>query len=126
MSEASISDTPRASAHGMPDPGHRWFRVPTADAHGHPLHHADDPVTEWLLEQSQLDATEFALLFAIHQLNARLPRSPWIGRTRLCRSAGLNQVSLTRVLNELRQRGLVGMSRHPRDPTRACYRLIIG
>ncbi len=126
MSEPSTSESPRAPAHGALRAGHPWFRAPTADAQGHPLHDADDPVTAWLLEQPQLDAAEFAVLFAIHQFNARRPRSPWIRRTRLCRSAGLDQVSLTRVLTALRQMGLVGMSRHPRDATRARYLLTIG
>ena len=126
MSEPSSSDSPHGPAREAPNAGHAWFRAPTADAEGHPLHAADDPFTEWLLEQAQLDATEFAVLFAVHQLNARRPRCRWIRRTQLCRSAGLDQASLTKVLTGLRQKGLVGMSRHPRDPTRACYLLIVG
>jgi len=121
MSVTLRSISSHAPVHG-PHPARHV--APTA-AHGQPLHDPEDAITEWLLEQPQLDANGFAVLFAIHQLNARRGRSAWIRRSDLCRSSGLNQVSLTRVLTDLRHQGLVGMSRHPSDSSRACYMLIV-
>jgi len=121
MSDTVRSISPRACA-GAPHPPPQRS---AAQSRAHSLHNAYDPVTEWLLEQPQLDATEFAVLFAVHQLNARWRRSAWIRRGDLCRSSGLSQVPLTRVLSDLRQKGLVGMSRHPTDSSRACYMLIV-
>jgi DNA-binding MarR family transcriptional regulator len=97
-----------------------------ADARSHPFHDTDDPVTEWLLDHPHINATEFAVLFAIHKLNSRRRRSGGIRRIELCRTSGLGQVSLTRVLTALRHKGLVGMSRHPVDSTRARYLLLVG
>ena len=118
MSESSPSHSSKAHKTSG-----RWHAAQTTNAH--PVHADDDPVTEWLLEQRHIDDTEFAVLFAIHQLNARRPRSAWIRRTHLCRSSGLDPVSLARTVNELREKGLVGMSRHPVDSTRASYVLFI-
>lgn len=121
-----MSDTVRSISSDAPvraphQPGHA---APAARAR--PLQDADDPVTEWLLEQPRLEATEFAVLFAIHKFNARGRGSAWIRRTHLCRSSGLDQPTLTKVLTDLRHKGLVGMSRHPVDSSRARYLLIVG
>lgn len=123
-----MSDTLRSISSDVPvrAPHQPWHAAPTAEAHACPLHGADDPVTEWLLAQSHLDATEFAVLFAIHKFNTRRRGSSWIRRTHLCRGSGLDQPSLTRVLADLRHKGLVGTSRHPVDSARARYLLIIG
>ena len=123
MSEPSNSHSPHAPVHQA---GHPWHPAPMAGARGHALHDPHDPVTEWLLEQPHIDATEFAVLFAIHKLNARYRRTAWIRRIDLCRSSGLNQVSLTRVLNDLLHKGLIGLSRHPVDSSRARYLLVAG
>lgn len=125
MSEPSSFDSFRATRHGTPMATHPRHAAQAANVQDHPGRADDDPVTEWLLEQRHIDDREFAVLFAIHKHNAWRSRSAWIRRIELCRSSGLSQVSLTRVLNELRQRGLVGLSRHPVDSCRARYMLMI-
>jgi len=125
MSDSPISQLPDASAHGPRNAGHPWHAARAANTPGHGLHDPSDPVTEWLLEQPHIDATDFAVLYAIHSLNGRQCGCAWIRRTELCRSSGLSQVALTRALNDLRQRGLVGMSRHAVDSSRSRYLLFV-
>lgn len=123
MAETSSTNTPRSPA---PSAIHPWRAAPIADARDPSPGTGDDPVTDWLLEQQHLDDLEFAVLFAIHKHNGRHGGFGWIRRTDLCRSTGLDQPSLTRVLDRLRYDGWVGMSRHPVDSGRARYLLIVG
>lgn len=83
-----------------------------------------DPVTDWLLEQDDLDTAEFTLLFGIHKLRSRPGRAGWIDHGELCRSTGLGIAELGGVLRRLRRRGLLGMARHPVRTGRARYLLI--
>ena len=126
MSDTSSSRPPRDPAHEAGAAGRPWHPHRVAGVQGPAIHRGDDPVTEWLLEHPRIDAAEFRVLFAIHKLNSRPRRSGWIRRTHLCRSSGLSQVRLTRVLNDLRDKGLVGISRHRVDSSRARYVLIVG
>ncbi|MDZ7828951.1 MAG: MarR family winged helix-turn-helix transcriptional regulator [Halofilum sp. (in: g-proteobacteria)] len=126
MSEPSTSHPPHVPAPGAREMRHGRPAAGAANDRDHALHDPADPVTDWLLEQPRIGADEFAVLFAIHQFNGRPRGSGWIRRVELGRSSGLDQVSLTSVLNDLRQKGLVGMSRHPVDSTRARYLLMTG
>ena len=126
MSDTSSSHTRHGDPAVRSKAGHSWNASRMAGVQDHPIDHDEDPFTEWLLEHPRIDADEFNVLFAIHKLNARPHRSAWTRRTHLCRSTGLSQVHLTQVLNDLRHRGLVGISRHPVDSSRARYVLIVG
>lgn len=84
-----------------------------------------DPMTEWLLERSELDETEFSVLFAVHKLGARVRARGWISRSDLQRSTNLNSAQLTATLHALAERGFLGARRHPQKTDWARYRLIV-
>lgn len=85
----------------------------------------DDPVTDWLLQRSDLDRTEFGVLFAIHKLRARRRAAGWIAHTDLRRCTGLAPDALGRVLTLLRRRGLIWVAPHPVKTDCARYLLVV-
>ena len=93
--------------------------------HPPPLDGEHDPVTDWLLERTDLDAADFRTLFAIHKLRARPGRAGWIGHAELCRSTGLAAPAVGRAIEDLCRRGLLGMVRHPVKAGHARYMLIV-
>jgi len=82
-------------------------------------------LTDWLLERSELDDTEFSVLFAVHKLGARVRARGWISHTELKRSTNLDSAQLAATLRALRQRGFLGLRRHSVKADWARYCLII-
>lgn len=73
-----------------------------------------DPLTVWLLEQSDLSDEEFSLAYAIHKLGSRRRTRGWITCGELARGARLDPQALSAVRASLERRGLLQTRRHAR------------